>query len=72
MDLQARIVGLLESIGAAMPALGFVLGGAVAEVLSSRAAFATAGAGVLVVLALATLGMWRAEKTRVDTLAAPA
>jgi MFS family permease len=72
LDLQARIVGLLESIGAAMPALGFLLGGAVASVASARAAFATAGVGVLVVLAIAALGMRRAEKTRVDTLAAPA
>jgi predicted MFS family arabinose efflux permease len=72
LDLQARIVGLLESIGAAMPALGFLLGGVVASIASSRAAFATAGVGVLVVLALAAVGMRRAEKTRVDTLAAPA
>jgi MFS family permease len=72
VDLQARIVGLLESIGAAMPAVGFLLGGAVASVASSRAAFATAGGGVLLVLVLAGVGLRRAEKTRVDSLAAAA
>ena len=70
LDLQARIVGLLESIGAAMPAVGFLLGGAIASLVSSRAAFATAGAGVLVVLAVTASGMRHAARTRVDTLAA--
>jgi hypothetical protein len=53
-DLQARISGLLESIGAAMPGLGYIIGGAIVAVASPRTAFAVAGAGVLA-LALAGL-----------------
>lgn len=70
LDFQARIVGLLESIGAAMPAVGFLLGGAIAALVSPRAVFATAGAGVLLVLAVAAAAMRHAAKARVDTLVA--
>jgi MFS family permease len=52
---QARVVSLLESIGSAMPGLGFVAGGVIAAVLSPRASYAVAGAGVLVVLAIAVI-----------------
>jgi hypothetical protein len=45
--LQARVMGLLESMGAAMPGLGFLLGGAMAAIWSPRVAFAVAGAGAL-------------------------
>ena len=48
--LQARVVGLLESVGAAMPGIGFVLGGALAAIWSPRAAYAVAGVGVLAVV----------------------
>jgi MFS family permease len=56
-DLQARVVGLLESIGAAMPGVGFLLGGTLTAVWSAPTAYATAGIGVLVISAagLATL-----------------
>jgi MFS family permease len=46
-SLQARVMGLLESMGAAMPGLGFVLGGAMASIWSPRVAFAVAGVGAL-------------------------
>ena len=49
LHLQARVVGLLESIGAAMPGVGFLLGGALATIWSPRVAYAAAGAGVLAV-----------------------
>jgi MFS family permease len=49
--LQARVMGLLESMGAAMPGLGFVAGGVMASIWDPRVAFAVAGAGA-VVLAL--------------------
>ena len=52
-DMQARVVGLLESVGAAMPGLGFLLGGALAALSGPRTAYAVAGGGVLVVLLLA-------------------
>lgn len=50
--LQARISGLFESIGAAMPGIGFLLGGLLTEIASPRLAFAVAGGGLLVLLAL--------------------
>jgi transmembrane secretion effector len=49
-DYQARIVGLLESLGAAMPGVGYVLGGALVAIGSPRTAYAFAGAGVLVLV----------------------
>jgi len=52
---QARVVGLLESIGMLMPGIGFILGGVIAEVLDPRASFFAAGAGVLLVVAVASL-----------------
>jgi MFS family permease len=52
VDLQARVVGLLESIGAAMPGIGFLLGGALAAIWSPRVAYAVAGLGVLAIVAL--------------------
>jgi MFS family permease len=57
-DLQARVSGLLESIGAALPGVGFLLGGVLASVLSAPATYAIAGGGVLVLVAAgAVLGL---------------
>ena len=53
-QFQARVVGLLEASGKAMPGVGFLLGGVIAAIFSPRASFLTAGLGVLVVLVLAT------------------
>lgn len=53
-DYQARIVGLLESVGSAMPGAGYLLGGALVALGSPRTAYAVAGAGVSV-LVLAAL-----------------
>ncbi len=50
--MQARVMSVLESIGAAMPGLGFVLGGVVAAILSPRTTFLVAGLGVLGIVAL--------------------
>jgi MFS family permease len=50
---QARITGLMESIGAAMPGVGYLLGGAIVAVSSPRAAYAVAGVGLLVLTLLA-------------------
>lgn len=55
--LQARIVGLLESIAAATPGVGFVLGGALTALGSPRLAYAVAGVGVFVVLGVMLAGM---------------
>ena len=56
-EYQARIVGLLESLLAAMPGVGYVLGGALTVLGSPRTAYAVAGTGtlVLVLAAVATL-----------------
>jgi MFS family permease len=56
---QARVIALLESVASAMPGIGFVAGGAIAALLSPRAAYAVAGAGVLMVVALAGPGLAR-------------
>jgi predicted MFS family arabinose efflux permease len=69
---QARIVGLLESASAAMPGVGFLLGGGVAALAGPRTTFAIAAGGVFVVLALAAVGLRRAEKSRVDSVTAAA
>jgi len=45
--MQARVYGFLESLSAAMPGVGFVLGGALAALGSPRLAFVVAGVGVL-------------------------
>jgi MFS family permease len=62
--MLARIMALLESIGTVMPGVGFVLGGVVASVASPRAAYATAGVGVLLVTALAAPRVWRLRAER--------
>ena len=51
--MQARVMSVLESIGAAMPGVGFVIGGVVAATTSPRTAFLVAGIGVFVIVALA-------------------
>ena len=51
--MQARVLSVLESISAALPALGFVIGGLIADQRDPRATFAFAGAGVVLVVAVA-------------------
>jgi MFS family permease len=60
-QFQARVVGLLEAVGKAMPGIGFLLGGAIAAILSPRASFLTAGLGVIGVLSLVTPVLSRAR-----------
>jgi MFS family permease len=50
--MQARVMSVLESIGAAMPGVGFVIGGVVAAVASPRTAFLIAGVGVIAIVAV--------------------
>jgi MFS family permease len=51
--MQARVMSVLESIGAAMPGVGFVLGGLITTGQDPRATFLFAGIGVLVIVAIA-------------------
>jgi MFS family permease len=60
-DYQARVLSLLESLAAAMPGLGFVIGGVVAAIFDPRTSYAVAGAGVLAVLGVAVLALSRAR-----------
>jgi predicted MFS family arabinose efflux permease len=60
-QFQARVVGLLEASGKAMPGVGFLLGGVIAAVLSPRASFLTAGLGVVTVCLIATPALLRAS-----------
>ena len=53
IDLQARVVGLLESLSAAAPGVGFLIGAVIATLASPRTAYAVAGIGVLVLVLLA-------------------
>jgi MFS family permease len=50
--MQARVMSVLESIGAAMPGLGFILGGVIAATASPRTAFLIAGLGVFAIVAI--------------------
>jgi MFS family permease len=48
--MQARVMSVLESIGAAMPGIGFALGGLIAALATPRATFFVAGCGVFVIV----------------------
>jgi MFS family permease len=66
--MQARVMSVLESIGAAMPGLGYLLGGLITSAISPRATFLVAGIGVFAIVAVAAPLMgtkWptRREKT---------
>jgi MFS family permease len=50
--MQARVMSVLESVGAAMPGVGFILGGVIAAAISPRAAFLIAGLGVFMIVAI--------------------
>jgi MFS family permease len=56
-EMQARVISVLESLAAAMPGFGFVLGGVVASLAEPRATFLVAGVGIIgiVLVASATL-----------------
>jgi MFS family permease len=58
---QARVLSLLEAIASAMPGVGFLLGGAIAAIFEPRASYAVAGAGVVIVLAVAAAALRRAD-----------
>jgi MFS family permease len=75
--MQARVMSVLESIGAAMPGIGYLLGGLIVTGANPRTAFLVAGIGVLAIAALAVPIMgrnWpeRREKTRPGPLDAGA
>lgn len=71
--MQARVMSVLESTGAAMPGVGYLFGGLIATAASPRATFLVAGLGVFVIVAISAAVMgakWpgRREKTGPDGL----
>jgi MFS family permease len=71
--MQARVVSVLESIGAAMPGVGYLVGGLIATGASPRATFLFAGIGVIAIVLVAAPimgGKWPAaeEKTGPEAL----
>jgi MFS family permease len=63
-NLQARVTGLLESLGAAMPGVGYLVGGILASIWNPRTAYWVAGAGVMVLVILLAIGRTRLDGTR--------
>lgn len=66
-SMQARVISVLESVGTAMPGVGFLVGGLVATSHDPRAVFGVAGFGVLAVVAVAAslIGInWTKRRTR--------
>ena len=57
--MQARVMSVLESIGAAMPGVGYLVGGLIASGTSPRTTFLVAGIGVLAIAFLAAMIMGR-------------
>jgi MFS family permease len=67
-ELQARIGGLMESVSAAAPGIGFLLGGLLTQAGSTRLAFLLAGIGILLLAPL--LGRAAAEPMESERAAA--
>jgi predicted MFS family arabinose efflux permease len=67
-DVQARVMGLLESLTAACYGAGFVLGGVLMAIGSPRIALAVAGLGVLAAVTV-TARLLRGERAPSGTLA---
>jgi MFS family permease len=67
-NMQARVMSVLESSGAAMPGVGYIIGGVIATNHDPRATFLVAGAGVLLIVAIAApiLGSRWPVKAAVD------
>lgn len=51
--MQARVMSVLESVGSAMPGVGYLVGGLVATSHNPRATFLVAGLGVFAIVAIA-------------------
>ncbi len=63
-SMQARVMSVLESISEAMPGLGYLIGGLIAEGHNPRTTFLVSGVGVLVVLAVAVRSLAGTPWTR--------
>jgi MFS family permease len=63
--MQARVLSVLESIGAAMPGIGYMLGGLIASGFGPRTTFTVAGVGVLAIALLSAVGLRKGWTGRV-------
>jgi MFS family permease len=69
-NMQARVMSVLESIGAAMPGVGYVLGGLIVTGQDPRTAFLVAGLGVVAIVAVSAplLGTkWPEQRGKPDS-----
>jgi MFS family permease len=64
LELQARITGLMESLGAIMPGIGYMIGATITALGSARLAYAVAGGGVMVLVFIALAAQARAVSRR--------
>ncbi len=58
-NMQARVLGTLESTASATPGVGYLLGGLIATAWSPRATFLVAGLGVMAIVAASALLLGR-------------
>ena len=68
-NMQARVMSVLESIGAAMPGVGYILGGVIVAGQNPRAAFLVAGLGIVAIVAVSAplLGTkWPEQREKPD------
>lgn len=68
-DMQARVISVLESIGAAMPGVGYLLGGLIAAGSGPRMTFLVAGLGVLAIVFVAAPALgtkWPERTSNID------
>lgn len=68
--MQARVMSVLESIGAAMPGVGMIAGGVITAVVDPRAAFVFAGGGIFLIVAVVApllRSSWPAQPASADS-----
>jgi predicted MFS family arabinose efflux permease len=58
-SMQARVMSVLESVGAAMPGIGYLIGGLLATGTTARTTLLAAGLGVLATVVLSALALGR-------------
>jgi MFS family permease len=69
--MQARVMSVLESVGSAMPGLGYLIGGLIAQGHTPRTTFLVAGVGVLVVVAFAAFALAGTPWTKGESAIGP-
>ncbi len=68
-SMQARVISVLESLGAATPGIGFMAGGVIATLGNPRLTLAVAGCGIVAIAAVAApllRGVWSGDEGHAD------